>query len=209
MTKHYLAAFLALSAVSAGAQPPPPTAAIQPAPDSAEQRRGLQVLAVCLAEHRRGWARRTLSQPYLSDAQARVASEVLTGRDTCIRARGDTEYTFRTSSMVGSLAEHFLRAEIGRVDPARLSTALNNLTPLNASEDFALCMAARNAAAARDLALSEFGSAAEMESARRVASGLDLCTRQGEQLTVDLQSLRALTSTALYRGVVAALAAQN
>ena len=121
----------------------------------------------------------------------------------------ENEFTFRTSGLVGSLAEHFLQAEIERADSARLARALSTLTPLNVTEDFALCVAARDPAAARDLALSEPGSAAEAQAASQVAGYVARCTAEGEQLTVDLQALRALTSTALYRGVTTVLAANN
>jgi len=208
MAKLYLAALLAVGAASVQAQPLSPTVPVQPSVDSVETRQALRDLSVCLAEARPGWARRTLSHPYLSESQARVAAESLRGTDNCIRGP-EAELTLRTSGMVGSLAEHFLRAEIGRVDLARLGAALATMPPLNASEDFALCVAARHPAAARALALSEPGSDAEMQAVGQIARGIGPCTNQGEQLTVDLQALRALTSTALYRGVTSVLSARN
>lgn len=208
MTKLSLAALLALCAASVQAQPSSPAVPIQPSPDSAEQRLALRNFSVCLAEARPRWARGTLSHPYLSDEQASAAAQALNGTDTCVR-ENEVEITFRTSGLVGSLAEHFVRTEIERADSARLAVVLSTLTPLNVSEDFALCVAARNPAAARDLALSEPGSDAEMQAVRRVAAYVEPCMNQGEQLTVDLQSLRALISTALYRGVTTVLAARN
>ena len=208
MARLYLAALLALGAASVQAQPPVPAMPIQPSVDSAEQRQALRNLAICLAELRPRWARSTLSQPYRSDAQERTASEALRGTDSCI-SRNGAEVTFRTSSVVASLAEHYLRAEIGQLDFARLTAALSTMTPLNASEDFGLCVASGNPAAARDLALSELGSPAEIEAARQLAANLSPCINQGERLTVDLQSLRALTSLALYRGTMTVTAAGN
>jgi hypothetical protein len=204
MAKLYLAALLALgAAASVHAQPPAGT--IQPSPDSAAQRKASQKLVSCLAEARPHWARSMLSHPYLSDAQVYDATKALRGRDTCVTSRDGVEVTFRNSLMVGSLAEHFLRKDITRADPARVAEKLSTLPPLNVSEDFALCVAARNPAAARDLALSEPGSAAEEAAAARLAAYLEPCTRESERLTVDLQSLRALVATALYRGVTAVL----
>jgi hypothetical protein len=205
MAKLLLAALLAASAVAVQAQPPKVT--IEPSPDSAEQRKGLQRLTSCLAEARPRWARGTLARPYLSDAQYKDASLALTGKDGCTPGvEGvETEVTFRTSGMVGSLAEHYLRRDIQRADAARLAEKLSTLPPLNVTEDFALCVASRNPAAARDLALSEPGSAAEDAAARKVATYLESCTTDTEKLTVDLQSLRALVATALYRGVTAVL----
>ncbi len=197
MAKLYLAALLAISAAPVQAQP----IALQPGPDSAEQRKGLQQLTACLAEARPRWARNTLSRPYLSDAQAYDASRALSGKDSC--ARDGTEVTFRTSGMVGSLAEHFLRKEMERVDSAGLADKLATVRPLNVSEDFALCVAARNPVAARELAMSEPGSSAEDAAAHQVAAQVEPCTHANEQLTVDLQALRSLVSTALYRGVTA------
>ncbi|MEA3013202.1 MAG: hypothetical protein QOD42_1747 [Sphingomonadales bacterium] len=202
MAKLYLAALLAVSAASAAAQP-----AVQPNVDSAESRQALRQMSECLAALRPRWARALLAHPYLSNEQAYDASEALEGRDSCLR--GDTELTFRTSTMVGSLAEHFVRNEIGGVDFARLSRVLSTMDPRNASEDFALCMAAANPAAARNLALSEFGSAAETAAATQLGRYVERCTNPGENLTVDLQSLRALTSSALYRGIVAVGSAGN
>jgi hypothetical protein len=204
MAKLFLAALLAASAVSVQAQP---RVTIEPSPDSAEQRKGLQKLTSCLAEARPRWARGTLSRPYLSDAQRQDASLALTGKDGCTPGLEgeETEVTFRTSGMVGSLAEHFLRKDIQRADAARLAEKLSSLPPLNVTEDFALCVASRNPAAARDLALSEPGSAAEDAAARKVSTYLESCTTDTEKLTVDLQALRALVATALYRGVTAVL----
>jgi len=205
MTRLCLAAVFALAAASAGAQPPAPPAAVQPSPDSPAQRQGLRSLTDCLANARPRWARRLLSRPYLSDAQAADAALALSGSDTCITAQA--EITFRTSSMVGSLAEHYLRAETERVRSDALAGALFRLAPRNASEDFALCVASRNQAAARALALSDPGSAAETAAAGQVAVHVAPCTNDNEQLTVDLQSLRALVAIALYRASATVLAA--
>ena len=199
MVRLILASLLVLGSAGAHAQPTQPPLALQPSVDSPEVLMAMRSLSLCLAESRPRWARQTLAQPYLSDAQARVAAESLSGRDTCVR--GDTEFTFRTSTVVGTLAEQFVRAEIGQVEFDRLAISLDTVEPLNASEDFALCVASRNPAAARDLALSEFGSSQEMEAARQLAGHLAPCMRRGEDLTVDLQALRALMSTALYRGM--------
>jgi hypothetical protein len=204
MTRLFLAALLSAGAASVQAQPPAPAATLQPSPDSAQERKASQKLTACLAEARPRWARAVLARPYLSDVQAYDASRALSGRDSCIR--GDSvEITFRNSLLVGSLAEYFVRKEIGRVDGKRMAQKLSTLPPLNVTEDFAFCIASRNPAAARDLALSEPGSAAEDAAARRVFAYVDPCTRETEQLTVDLQALRALVATALYRGVNAAL----
>jgi hypothetical protein len=204
MAKLYLAALLAVGAASVHAQPP--ATGLQPSPDSAERRIASKKLISCLAEARPRWARGTLSHPYLSDAQAYDATLALRGRDTCIVSRDGEEITFRNSLLVGSLAEHFLEEDFRRADAARLAQALSTLPPRNVTEDFALCVTARNPGAARDLALSQPGSAAEEAAARKVAAYVEPCTRETEQLTVDLQSLRALVAVALYRGVSTVLA---
>ncbi|MEA3053900.1 MAG: hypothetical protein QOG72_2803 [Sphingomonadales bacterium] len=200
MAKSNLAALLALAAVSVQAEAGP----IQPSPDSAKERIALRKLTACLAEARPRWGRQTLAKPYLSKEQEGDLGQALMGKDTCTGGP-EAEFRFRASGIVGSLAEHYLEADIERADGPRLSQALSTLTPLNVSEDFALCVAARNPAAARDLALSEPGSAAEEQAVAKLAGAVEPCTNDGEALTVDLQSLRALTSTALYRGVTAVL----
>lgn len=198
MAKLYLVALLAFGAVPAQA------ATVQPAPDSVEERIALRKLSTCLAERRPDWARETLAKPYLSQAQMRSAMKGVSESGSCMRG---VDAGLRYSGMVGSLAEHYLRSEIRKTDPKRLVAALSSIEPLNASEDFALCVAARNPAAARDLALSEPGSAAENAAAARLAEGVKPCsTADDEGLSVDLQSLRALASTALYRGVTGVLA---
>lgn len=206
MAKLYLAALLAACAAPVHAQPPAAPVPLNDSTDSAAERKTLKELSACLAKARPRWARNTLAQPYLSDDQARLAAKALSGKDSCVRGHDEIDVTVRTSGMVGSLAEHFLRADIQRTDPARLATSLSTLRPLNVSEDFALCVAARNPAAARDLALSEPGSESEERAAGRLAAYVEPCTKPGEELTVELQSLRALVSTALYRGVTSVLA---
>ncbi|HEU0099049.1 MAG TPA: hypothetical protein VFQ67_09770 [Allosphingosinicella sp.] len=206
MIRLHLMAFLALGAASAQAQPMDP---VQPNTDSESELRTLQKLTACLAQSRPGWARRTLSRPYLSDAQERDAAEALSGRDNCLRAGSELEVTFRTSGLVGSLADHYLRSELPRVEFSGLRRALSTLEPRNSSEDFALCVASRNPAAARDLALSAPGSASEGQIARQFAVHVPACTLAGEKPTVDQQSLRALISTALYRATASVLALRD
>ena len=202
MAKFYVAALLA---ISCGSIQPAAAAPIAPSVDSAEQRQALRTLTECLAKARPGWARETLAKPYLSQSQASEAAEALSGRDNCIRGDG-AEVTFRTSSLVGSLAEHFVRTDIDKADMKRLKASLSTLEPLNVTEDFALCVTAYNPAAARELATSGYGSEAEMAAARQIANYVEPCTNPGENLTVDVQALRALVSTALYRGVTTVLA---
>jgi hypothetical protein len=200
MAKLYLAALLAAVAAPVTAQAPSTTTPVAPFVDPAEEREALRKISACLAKARPRWAQQTLSHPYLSKAQASSAAEIMSGRDACVK--GDQmELTLRTSGMIGSLAEHYLSARIGRADFNRVAKALNTLAPLNASEDFALCVASRNPAAARDLALSQPGSAAETEAAGKVAAHVGGCTDEREQLKVDMQSLRALIAVALYRGI--------
>nr|WP_295373290.1 hypothetical protein [uncultured Sphingosinicella sp.] len=181
---------------------------IAPGVDTAEQRQALRTFTACLANARPRWARQTLAQPYLSQSQASAAAEALSGQDNCI-AGERAEVTFRTSSLVGSLAEHFVRSDIEKADPARLKDSLSTIEPLNVTEDFALCVAARNPPAARNLAVSELGSEAEMAAAHQLSGPVKECTNPGEKLTVDVQALRALVSTALYRGMTKVLAARN
>lgn len=187
----------------------PVGAPLQPSVDTPAQRQSLRALLTCLIRQRPDWARQTMAQPYLSDAQARIAASALGGRDSCLTGRNDVEVTFRTSNLVGSLAELYLSNEIGQVDEGRLSTALSTLNPLNVSEDFALCVTARDMVAARELAMSPFGSAAEAAAAERLATGVAPCTNRGEDLTVDLQSLRSLASFALFRAVRSIRPASN
>jgi hypothetical protein len=184
-------------AAAAGAFP------IEPSVDTPEQRQTLSKFSACLAQSRPRWARQTLAHAYLSEEQASIATQALKGNDSCVVGRDGAEVTFRTSALVGSLAEYFLRSELAKADMDRLGRALNTAAPLNASEDFGLCVASRNPAAARDLALSVPGSDAEAAAARSLANEVSPCIRRGERLTVDLQSLRALMSTALYRVVTA------
>ena len=207
MAKLYLAALLAFGAASSlQAQP---AVAINPSADTGAERQRLHDLSYCLARARPRWARQMLAKPYLSQDQARIAAYALGGRDTCLQSREDIEVTFRTSSVVSSLAEYFLRTEMPQVDATRLAAVLSTMTPLNVSEDFGLCVAARNPAAARALALSPFNSPAETAAAERLSAAVELCTLENENPSVDLQSLRALTATALYRGVNAVREGRN
>lgn len=213
MAKTTLAILLSLAAMAPAAaqgqarvEAQAPT--LRPAVDTPSQRLVLKNLASCIANIRPGWARSTLSHPYLSSAQANAAAVAVSGRDNCL-GQNEVEVVFRTSGMVGSLAEHFVAADLERADLPAVSRTLARLEPRNASEDFALCLASRDPVAARDLAVSRIGSRQENEAATRVAEHLDFCTNPGEQLTVDLQSLRSLVATALYRGMTTEVAARD
>ena len=199
----HLAALIALATSAVAAQPTSVPVQLQPAPDSADRREALRGLVSCVAKARPRWARQTLALPYLSDAQAGSAAEVLNGRDSC-QTNPEVHMTFRTSTLVGTLAEHFIQTQLDPDAIARLQSSLNTAAPLNASEDFALCVAARNPNAARDLALSALGSEAEAQSAKLLVNQVPQCTRPEETMTVDLQALRALTATALYRAITRA-----
>jgi hypothetical protein len=205
MTRSVIVMMMAASAASAQAQPMAP---IQPSVDSAEQRQSLRALVGCVAKSRQSWARQLLTEPYLSEAQARAAGELFEGRDACL-GRNDLEVTFRTSSIVSNLAEHFLKSGLAGVDQERLARTLNSLAPANASEDFALCVAARDPAAASALSLSEPGSDEESRAAGRLAAFVEPCAAKGEKLTVDLQGLRGLMSIALYRAMTSVKLARN
>lgn len=173
---------------------------VRPSTDTTEQRVALRNLSACLAKSRPRWAVATLSQPYLSPAQASSASQALSGTDLCIRGP-EAELVFRTSSLIGGLADHYVATGPGASDINRLARALATIKPLNASEDFALCIAARDPLTARALALSEPGSAAEAAAGRKLAHVIRPCIGSGEKPVVELQSLRALVSVALYRGM--------
>jgi hypothetical protein len=208
MTKLSLTALLIAASVGAQAQPAATPASIQPAIDPPQERQALRKLSVCVAQLRPRWARTMLSYPYLSDAQASVAAQLVSGHDNCLGAP-EVAVAFRTSGVVGSVAEYFVRADMPKTDSQRLSNALSTIAPRNVSEDFALCLAARNPGAAQDLAFSDPGSAGEARAAGMVAMSVPTCTKPEEHLDVDLQSLRALAATALYRGVIAATGSQE
>ena len=203
----HLAALIALGLASA--QTSATSLQLLPAPDSAERRGAFRNLVMCVAKARPQWARQTLAFPYLSGAQAGSAAEALSGRDSCVPRDEEADMTFRTSTLVGSLAEHFIQSEKDAAATAQMERALNTAAPLNASEDFALCVAVRNPAAARELALSEPGSASETRSAELLVKQAPSCTIAGENLTLDLQALRALTATALYRAMTPSASASN
>ena len=202
---------LAAMLVLAGAghvQPTAPAPQIQPAPDSPQARRALRSMVMCLADLRPGWARDTLEQPYLSQQQGAAAAAIMSGRDNCLSVH-EAEMTFRTSTLVGSIAEYYIRQPTSAANFSRAAANLNRATPKNASEDFALCVATRDPAAARELALSDPGSRSEASSAQRLSAFIPDCTNPGERLTVDLQSLRALSAVAIYRAMQTETASRN
>ncbi|MDB5672196.1 MAG: hypothetical protein JWO25_3155 [Alphaproteobacteria bacterium] len=208
MKTYGLAALIAATAAPLAAQPAAPAATVQPSIDTAAERQALRLLSSCLATSRPRWARQALAQPYLSKDQARVATEAISGQDKCVHGP-QAEFVFRTSTLVGSLAEHFLATDLEKADSKRVAAALNSASPLNASEDFGLCVAAGNPAAARRLSLSDPGSPAEAEAVGQLSARLKPCFAAGETPSVDLQALRALVSTALYRAVTSVLASRS
>lgn len=208
MKKLLLIALMIAGAGGAQAQPAAAAPTVNPAIDTPQERQALRKLTMCVAGLRPQWARSMLSYPYLSDPQASAAAELVSGRDKCLNAP-EVAVAFRTSGVVGSAAEYFVRANVTKADPQRLANALSTVEPLNVSEDFALCIAARNPSAARALAFSDPGSGDESKTAALVSAAVPSCTSPGEKLTVDLQSLRALVAVALYRGLTAAVAVRN
>jgi hypothetical protein len=64
-------------------------------------------------------------------------------------------------------------------------------------------VASRNPGVARALALSVPGSRAEASAAAQLAAYVPTCSNPGEQLAVELPSLRALVAVALYQGMTA------
>jgi hypothetical protein len=200
MTKSLLVALLGTVAVPAQGQPSSSPAIIEPSTDTPAEQQALRSLTMCLAQIRPHWARGVLDQPYLSAAQASAAAQAVSGRDHC-QQQPEVEMTFRTSTLVSALAEYYLRADLPKTDSLRLNQALGSLPARNASEDFGLCLASHNPAAARELALSEPGTSVEANSAQTLGAQVQACSLRGESLKVDLQSLRALVTVALYRAV--------
>lgn len=178
---------------------------IVPAPDTPQERQALRKLTICVAGLRPNWARAVMAHPYLSEQQASAAAQVFAGHDNCIGVPG-VDVAFRTSGVVGSIAEYFVRSDLPRTEAQRLGNALATVAPLNASEDFALCVASRNSKAALDLVFSDPGSAAEASASGLVVAGVPSCTKPNERIDVDVQAMRSLIATALYRGVTAASA---
>lgn len=206
MTAHPVAALMIAAAVPLSAQSAAPQ--LRPPLDSARERQALRKLTLCFAQTRPRWARTMLSYPYLSGDQASVAAQIVSGHDNCLGAP-EVPVAFRTSSVVGFAAEHFVQAEMARVDVRHLGSALNTAAPKNVSEDFALCLAARDPTASLGLASSDPGSASETRAAGEVAAGVPYCSKPGEKFDVDVQALRALVATALYRAVTAASPGNN
>ena len=200
MTKRHLASTLLACAVLLTTGPAVAQASLQPPLDTAAERQALQKLTFCVAEKRPRWARQLISYPYLSDAQADAAAELVSGNDNCQMAR-EVAVAFRTSGVAGDVAEHFLRGNLVNPDMTRVSAALATASPLNVSEDFALCVASRNPAAAFDLVRTEPGSEAEARAGFVLATAVPSCTNPNERLDINLESLRSLVATALYRAV--------
>ena len=200
MTAHPVAALLIAASLPLSAQPA--TLQLRPPLDTAQERQALRKLTLCVAKARPRWARTMLSYPYLSSDQASVAAQIVSGHDNCLGAP-EVAVAFRTSSVVGFAAEEALEVGMARTDPKRIGAALNTAAPKNVSEDFALCLAARDPASSFGLASSDPGSANEAKAAEAVAAGVPYCSKPGEKFDVDVQALRALVATALYRAITA------
>jgi hypothetical protein len=199
MNARHLTAILLICAVPANAAP---NVVVHQPVDTATERQALRKLTFCVAERRPRWAHQLVSYPYLSDAQASAAAELVSGRDNCLAAP-EVAVAFRTSGVAGAVAEHFVGSKMATLDMKRISAALATAPSLNASEDFALCVTSRNPGTALDLVRSELGSAEEMRAASALARGVPSCTMPNERLQVDVEALRALVATALYRAMAA------
>jgi len=195
-----LAALFLATSIAGGAQGTPPDSTLQPGTDSTADRTAVRSFSKCLAQARPRWARQVLAQPYLSKGQADLLDSIGTGNDSCSGSRA-IEITLRHSSIVAGIAEALIKEDLAQVGMKRVSAELNRVSSRNASEDFALCIVARRSQAAQDLVTSSPGSDAERIAAEQLAQAVKPCTNPGEAGVVDLQSLRALAATALYRGV--------
>ena len=200
MTKRHLASALFACAVLLTTRPAVAETALQPPLDTPAERQALRKLTFCIAEHRPRWARALVSYPYLSDAQADAAAELVSGNDNCQMAP-EVAVAFRTSGVAGNVAEHLLHSALASADVTKVSAALATANPLNVSEDFALCVASRNPAVALDLVRTEPGSGDEARAGSALAASVPSCTKPTERLEINLESLRSLVATALYRAV--------
>lgn len=199
-----LAAVFAATGIAGAVQGAAPASTLQPSADSTADRTAVRAFSKCLAQMRPRWAREVLTQPYLSKGQTDLLEQINVGDDSC-SGTGSAEFTLRYTSIIAGLAEQFIAEDLARVGLKRVSAELARIPSRNTSEDFALCVVARHSQAARDLVVSSPGSAAERAAGDQLALAVKPCTNPGESGVVDLQSLRALAATALYRGVVRAI----
>lgn len=195
-----LAALFVATSVSGGLQGAAPVPALQANADSTADRAAVRAFSKCLARQRPRWARDVLAQPYLSKGQTALLETIGIGNDNC-SGSGSKEMTLRHTSIVAGLAEQLITEDLVQVGMKRVSAELNRIPSRNTSEDFALCIVARRSKVAQDLVMSSPGSDAERVAGEQLALGVESCTNPGESGKVDLQSLRALAATALYRGV--------
>lgn len=169
--------------------------------------------ARCVANQKRSASVTMMALPYLSDEQSKSAAKLFSGVQDCIGYGG---YTLRSSTpaMVAGVAEQLIedlyrRGDVGRFaglsDEAALAMGIK---PRNDGEDFAQCVVRRDPKAAKLVIATKPASKEETTQVGKMIPHLGPCLIQGQDLKLNVPSVRAIAAVGLYQLLSAAPGAQ-
>jgi hypothetical protein len=218
---HRLAAGLCMFAMAAGASAQPDTGHVFQQYDRARvpdgDSSGLQAQRIlynygaCLAKARRKQVELFLATFPFTAKSDRTARKIVS--DECLR---EGELSFPSETLRGPLYQELYRIDFGGNAPAnvasapKLDYALSHgqpaaVDPIHANlRTFADCTVRRDPAAARDLVLSNVGSAGESAALQRMMAPMSSCIVQGDTIKMTRPLIRSAVAEVLYRLTAAA-----
>jgi hypothetical protein len=176
--------------------------------DPASAERAANAFARCVADNRSRLARGLLELEYRGEQQTERAGRFISGNEGCMREIG-FQLRVDAPTLVGGMAEYFVRAVYGRYDYDALQSIAPDavaglgLSPRNLFEHIGQCVARRDPQAARSLVLTEPASDAEAEALEPITVQLSACIPADNTVQLSRRSLRSIVAVGLYRTVAA------
>jgi hypothetical protein len=175
-------------------------------PNAAEK--AVHFLARCTAELRSPVAKKILALPYLSAEQKKIVKSKVRGSGDCMNRLGfQLRYDF--APLVGGMAEYFVTDIFKDKDIELISEASNadrtvvSPSARNSIEMFSQCVARKDPKAVKSFVSTQPTSDAEKKALQSVIPFLGQCIPEGEKISLDKISLRAMLSFGLFRELAA------
>jgi hypothetical protein len=161
-------------------------------------------LAKCVADTRADWADQILDLPFASADQLQQVAGKVKGFDICFAT---WQFDFKTSpvSLVGGMAENRILKLYKSADVSTFASVSDDqlfaspAAPRNTGEDFAMCLARKDARAVRALIDTVPASEEENAALNKLMPHLSNCIPQGMELKLNKSTVRSYAAFGLYR----------